>query len=147
MGVSLRPGAKISPDTVIRRCEEAVEAARVYFGLSNEWRVWIVPGDGKGGAAAALIKHPYLKVEVNVDVEYLMLNPEELWGTMGHEVAHLVTAELNHLWGKMPDQWSDDGHTECDLLRDAFEQATVRLERMFVRDCPDPHAAPHGGAQ
>lgn len=146
MGTGLKPALTLTPDDVIARCVEAVEVARVFFGVSNEWRVWIEPGDGKGGSAALLLNHAYLKATLNVNVDHFMTFPEEIWGAMGHEVAHMITAELNQLWGQMPVEWREDGQVPCDLLRAAFEQATVRLERLFVRCCPDPHAQAQAGA-
>lgn len=140
MGAGLKTGIKISANEVVERFAQAVEAARVFFGLSNEWRILIEPSDGKGGSAALNIDHAYLKATVSVNVEYFMFYPEDIWKDAGHEVAHLVTAELNQLWSLMPDAWKLDGNTECDLLRAAFEQTTVRLERLFVRCVPDPYA-------
>ena len=130
---------RIDAGEVMLRAEQAVAAACDFFGISNEWRVRVLARTPPEGAADITHDPSYLWADIRLDIAYYRQYPQELWSDMGHEVAHLVTSELGHLWMRLPQD-----HPTVQALqpyrKDAVERATVRLERLWLRCNPDPHA-------
>lgn len=126
----------LSPDEVDRRARAAIDAALRYFGIDGELRVELMHETPKGEHSVANVTPDlsYLKATIRMDTDYYQCYPRSIWGDMGHEVAHLVTREAADLRDHLP----AEPELRVTLYTRAIEQATVRLERMFVRDCPEP---------
>ncbi|MFC6591686.1 hypothetical protein ACFP81_06450 [Deinococcus lacus] len=127
-------------DMLQRVAETGVTEAMRFFGISDEIEVRCeidnsVP-DVDGGAAVIYMQHEYLRAKivfhsVNIDTY------EEAWGFAGHEVAHLVTREIDAVLARCPSALM---HLGCN----GIENATTRLQRLFMRERPYPGDAQFG---
>ncbi len=132
---------RLDPSETMRRLEAAVVEARAFFGVDPLW-VTEIRAEGAGTGAARIDASPaYLKAPIGVDLDYYQYNPEKIRRDMAHEIAHLITAEMWHLWRHLPADVQGDDNVAGKLMRDALEVATVRLERLFLRERPE---VPHG---
>lgn len=133
-------GHKIGADEALRRCGEAFEAARKYFKISDEWNVAInADTDHEDSSAWITPDLPYLRASVGVNVNLLRRRPDLIWAAMGHECAHLTQAEYDLAWDAAKSGDEVLSEAAVQLFELACERTTTRLERMFLRDCPDPH--------
>lgn len=134
----LSAGRQISEAEVMRRAHRALNEACAYFGISSDWRFTLLSGSslGEGNFAQVELDQTYLRATIELSVLDAQRDPGHLWQSIGHEVAHVVTAEWANLWRRLPEEVRngplDPYHS------DACERATVRLERMFLRDVPEP---------
>lgn len=127
---------RASPAQVHAHAERAVEAALTYFGQRNaDFTVTLLAESPEGDASATCnVDLSYLRATIRYSPDYHSEHPELIWGTLGHEVAHLVSRELCDLRGRL---------TKRDTLKhtqytQGIEALTTRLQRMFERDVPDP---------
>lgn len=115
---------------------KAVKAALDFFGQNNTDLpvILVMEAPNNDAAASCLIDLRYMKVTLRVAVDYHQGFPESIWSNMGHEVAHIVLREAQALRDEVtkPDTFEYREYTR------ALEAATTRLERLFVRHCPDP---------
>lgn len=110
------------------------EAAR-FFGISDEIEIRIdvsddVPDDCKDAAMFIDIQHAYLRAKITAYPPNIRTYAEA-WEFAGHEVAHLVTREIDSVLTQTSSALRDLGTT-------GMEQATTRLQRLFIRECPYP---------
>lgn len=130
------PSVPVSPDDVMEHAQTAIRAACVYFEISSEWEIELKPSAFDDGTEAQITHSGrYLTALIEVNMPHFQQYPERIWSKVGHEVAHLVTAELAYVWQWVPNEVSEP---LTDQHKMALERATVRMERMFARDCPDP---------
>ena len=129
----------LDPSETIHRLEAAVAEARTFFGIDPLFETPI-RADKADGGAHILIEPGYFFRPISVDLDYYQRNPHTIREDMAHEVAHLVTDELASAFQRLPPEFSKEGEPVAMLLVDALEKATVRLDRLFMRERPD--AAP-----
>lgn len=113
---------------------EAVALARTYFQISAEFETFVFfephPNMDADGSAYVLMYHGYEFAELYLPTDRC-ISYANAWRSAAHEVAHLVTRELNC-------SCSSTRGVPHELLNVGIEQATTRLERMFMRDHPFP---------
>lgn len=119
----------------MRQLEAAVQEARTFFRIDPlfETPVW---ADKADGGAHITIKPGYFHRPISVDLDYYQRNPQAIRSSMAHEAAHLVTDELASMFQRLPAEWRNDDQPLAQLLIDALEKATVRLEGIYVRERP-----------
>lgn len=130
-------GERLDEGKLMRVAEAAVAAARAYFQTSPEVELHlqvadVKEGDGPLGSANAQVEicYGYHSAVIKFNIDSLD-SYEEVWRAAGHEVAHLVTQELA---ATISARQAADTLSNLQVM--ALEAATVRLERMFVRDRP-----------
>lgn len=122
----------------LRRCEAAVAEARAFFGIDPLWAIPVFP-EGAGDAPCHIkAESGYFNAPVSIDLDYYQRKPHLIRQDMAHEVAHLVTWEVVQAVRKLPDEFCDPkGGPMGEVIREAIENATVRLERLFMRERPE----------
>lgn len=127
---------RATAEQVMAHVNRAVEAAMTYFGQQNgDFRVFVLAETPKENAPATCsVDLAYLRANIRVSVDHYSEHPEVIWEQMGHEVAHIVSREMLALRPQLTKQDT----LEDALFTHALEACTTRLERMFVRDVPDP---------
>lgn len=133
---------RLDPTDTMHRLEAAVEEAREFFKVDPIWTIEIRAEGAGSGAARIDASRAYLKAPIGVDLDYYQHNPEKIRRDMAHEIAHLVTAEIWQVWRHLPEDVQGDDTVTGRLMRDALEAATVRLERLFMRERPEPSGGP-----
>lgn len=121
----------------LRALEAAVKEAREFFGIDPLFDT-PVRADKADGGAHIFISPGYFHRPIGVDLDYYMKNPHTIRGDMIHEVAHLMTDELASALQRLPPEFSDEGVPVAMLLIDAIEKATVRCEKLMLRERPHP---------
>lgn len=122
----------------MHRLEAAVMEARAFFGIDPLYHTPVRP-DKADGAAEVRPSHGYLFAPIGVDVYYYQQHPELIRQDMAHEVAHLLSAEMVALNEHMPEEWQYGSQAaQGRMFKMALETLTVRLERLFMRERPDP---------
>ena len=127
----------LNPDDVARVAAECVRQAREFFVIDPAWKVYLKLGQLQGDARALItITADYLYASITVDP---MASDDlaEVWGDVGHEVAHLVLADLENTRAFIE---QDEAHGSMSPLdrsfRQGVERAVVRLERLWLRERP-----------
>lgn len=128
---------RLDASETLRRFEAAVTEARAFFGIDPLWQTPVRAGDVGGGAARIDADRSYLLAPITVDLNYYQTYPEKIRSDAAHEVAHLLTEEVWQVWRHLPEDVHGDDTLTGRLMRDAIETATVRLERLFVRERVD----------
>ena len=126
----------LTVEQVDARARSAIEAALLYFGIQGEQPVQFMherPAE-KDASASCTYEADYLRATIRVDTDYYQCYPMCIWKDMGHEVAHLASKELMAFRAFLP----EEPELRRTVYTTAVEQLTTRLERMFVRDCPEP---------
>lgn len=127
---------KVTPSQVMDHARRAMEAACTYFRISSDWEITLKPSAFEDSTEAQITHSGhYMTALIEIDLPHFQKSPERIWPKVAHEVAHLVTAEISYLWHQLPDEVKESRDYQ---KAQALERATVRLERMFARDCPDP---------
>lgn len=122
----------------MRRFEAAVQEARAYFGIDPAWRT---PVQAKASDGAYVTAHPgYLDAPICIELDFFQRHPEKIREYAAHEVAHILSAELNRLRSVMPEEFQNKDAPAGRMFDDALEALTVRLERLFLRERPEPGA-------
>ena len=111
-----------------------MQEAREFFGIDPLWQTPVRAGNAGGDAAQIDADRSYLFAPITIDLDYYQENPEKIRGDGAHEAAHLLTEEIWQLWRHLPSETSGDDSVTGKLMRDAIESATVRLERLFMRE-------------
>lgn len=116
----------------------ALDKALEFFGLNNEWEIKIINQriDEEGVWAQITPNVEYLFSSIVLDVGKFN-TPQEVWATIGHEIAHILFAELN-LFRKL---YKAPSGSE-KVWDFAEERIVTRLSRLFVRMNPCPHDFP-----
>ncbi len=127
---------RLEPNEAMRRLEAAVAETRAFYGIDPLVDT-PVRADKSDGAAQIEIRPGYFLRPISVDLDYYQRFPHLIRQDMAHEVGHLVTDELACMFQRLPPAWSDEDQPLARLLVDAIEKATVRLEKLFLRERPD----------
>lgn len=127
---------RLDANETIRRLEAAVLEARLFYGIDPLYDIPI-RADKAEGAAQIEIRPGYFFRPISVDLDYYQRSPHLIRQDMAHEVGHVVTDELACMFQRLPPAWADEDQPLAQLLVDAIERATVRLEKMFLRERPD----------
>lgn len=127
---------RASAEQATRHIHRAVDRALIYFDQrSPDFRVYVYTDSPKGGGPAEITMDlAYLNAGIKVNLDHYSEHPETIWQQIGHEVAHVITRELARLRPKL----TKEGSFEEVAYIEGIESATTRLERMWVRDVPDP---------
>lgn len=125
---------RLDASETLRRFEAAVQEARAFFGIDPLWRTPVRAGNPGDGAARIDADRSYLFAPITIDLDYYQENPEKIRSDGAHEAAHLLTEEIWQLWRHLPVDVHGDDTLTGKLFRDAVESATVRLERLFMRE-------------
>lgn len=128
----------LSVGETMRRCEDAVKEAREFFGIDPLYILKVQATLSGGDVASIDAGDGYLRCSISVNINYFQNHPEVIRRDMAHEVAHLVSNEVVQLQKRMPEEWRDRNQVAGGMLEDAIETMTVRLERLFLRERPDP---------
>ena len=144
MTSSVPADQRLDPTVTRDRLEAAVAEARDFFRIDPEYGLkLILEGAGSDGAAQFEPIYGYVRGAVSVDLDYFQRNPHEIRRVMAHEVAHLVALEVLQVVSRLPPRYSEPSRSpEAQLLRDAIETQAVRLERLFLRERPEPQLEP-----
>lgn len=112
----------------------AVDVAAEFFHVEDwtlRWRQTRLP---KGKAALINTRPAYNAADIEYDITQ-MEDEEDLWAAMGHEIAHLVSAEFLMLHDVLKaDKVMTKGRDETYTY--ALEKLTTRLEHLFRRQRP-----------
>lgn len=128
----------LDPTETMQRLEAAVAEARAFFGIDPLYDTPIWADGGKDGAPCSIDMKPgYFHRPVSVDLDYYQRKPHLIRADMAHEVAHLVTDELACMFQRLPPEWSRAEEPLAVLLVDALERATVRIEKLMMRERPE----------
>ena len=121
----------------MRTADRAAQAAREFFGLSEEWEIFIEEMQLEDEAAASVVIHlDYLRAFVRFNLREFQ-SFERLWRYIGHEVAHLVIAEHRLAIAAIEAQLENPLPPAAEVAwLHADERAVSRLERMFIRERP-----------
>lgn len=130
--------SKTDASETLSAWEAAVAEAREFFGVDPLWRIEVSAGEVGGGAARIDASRAYFNAPITVDLDYYQFRPDCIRKDAAHEVAHLLTEEIWQLWRHLPDETSGDESLTGKLMRDAIESTTARLERLFLRERPEP---------
>lgn len=123
---------RLEAGETLRRLEAAVQEARAFFGIDLAWQT-PVKADGSDGAS--IVAHVgYLDAPITVNLDFFQREPERIREFMAHEVAHIVSAEVNRLRSVLPPEYRDADTPAGRMFDDALECLTVRLERLFLRE-------------
>jgi hypothetical protein len=116
----------------------AINAAREHFGLANEWRVFASVGEVPEGCRASVQMHAdYLNAYVTFQPWYE--DPADVWRDAGHEVAHILLAELEPVRAFIEQDEQHGRHSPLDrMFRFAVERTVCRLEAQWFRMNPYP---------
>ncbi|WP_034335095.1 hypothetical protein [Deinococcus misasensis] len=116
----------------------AINAAREHFGLASEWRIFANVGEVPEGCRAAVQMHSdYLNAYVTFHPFYE--DPEQVWGDAGHEVAHLLLAELEPVRAHIEQDEKHGRYSPLDrMFRFGVERTVSRLEAQWKRMNPYP---------
>lgn len=130
--------ALLDATETLSRLHAAVAEARAFFGIDPLWNTPVFP-EGAGDAPCCIkAESGYFHAPVSVDLDYYQRKPHLIRQDMAHEVAHLVTWEVVLAVRKLPEEFRDPrGGPMGEVIRDAIENATVRLERLFIRERPE----------
>ena len=120
----------------MRQLEAAVAEARAFFGVDPLFDTPILADKSDGGVQMKISPGYYWR-PISVDLDYYQTKPHLIREDMAHEVAHLMTDELASLFQRLPPECSDRDQPLAMLLVDAVEKATVRLEKLFMRERPE----------
>lgn len=125
----------LDANETLRRFEAAVQEARDFFGVDPAWQT---PVHAKASDGAEINAHPgYLRAPISIELDFFQQNPERIREYAAHEVAHLLSAEINRLRSVLPDEYRDLDTPAGTMFNDALECLTVRLERLFLRERPE----------
>ncbi len=125
-------GRTVTAGQVEAHAQAALDAALRYFRIPDNWDVSLYfSGTEVDSGAEVQMDHTYLRARITMNTEYLRANPADIWRVVGHEVAHLTLAPFDLIWGNIR------GKTRGEYVR-AMENVVVQLERMWLRDNPDP---------
>lgn len=110
-----------------------VKQARDFFCLDPAWNITVK--DDKDETQASVTFFPrYLEACINYCLPYYRDNPHEIKETAGHEVAHIFLSRIHLFMGMLPDEYSDESHPFLIYYKDACEEATTRLSRLFNKN-------------
>lgn len=122
----------------MRRLEEAVTEARAFFGIDPLYILTISATLDGSRSAQIDAGDGYLRNTIAVNLDYYQTRRDVIRRDMAHEVAHLVSNELVQIQRRMPPEWRGPDGLPGALLNDALETLTSRLERLFLRERPEP---------
>lgn len=123
----------VDPDFGQRVGEAAFAAAVDFFRPSPEWTLTLVfeaLGEDTDAEAQLWQRLNYLRAQVVVDLSRHD-DGAHIWRNVGHEVAHMLLYEYDALQASQPKAFDE-------LLTQANEHATTRLQRLFERERPYP---------
>ncbi len=127
---------KLEAGETVRRLEAAIEEARAFFGVDPMWNTPLLANTD--GGAHVDMKIGYLEAPISVNLDFFQKYPERIREYMGHEVAHLLSAEVHRLSAVLPPEYRDTDTPAGRMFEDALESLTVRLERLFLRERQAP---------
>ena len=122
---------------ILEIAEIAIPTAMRYFGIMDDWKIAYHLGETPGDSAAIIqIVSDYR----SADIKLMPYFTEEafLWRTCGHEVAHVVLADLEPIRSYIEQNEKDGPPAFNRMLRFGIERAVNNLERLWVRDNPWP---------
>lgn len=110
--------------------------ARDFWQIPEEIRTTLytreAPDMGSDATATIITNFSYLWADIYIPLER-WTTPEKAWEDCGHEIAHLVSRELNEATLDFHDGDPRKGRHERDI-----EKLTTRLGRVFAAACPYP---------
>ena len=118
----------------VNRLQDAVNEARIFFGIDPLWDTPLVFDNSSGASITADLA--YLRGPIRVELDYFQRNPKDIREYMAHEVAHILSAELTRVRTMLPSEWNDATTPQGRIYNDAVESLTVRLEKLFLRERP-----------
>ena len=125
----------LDANETLRRFEAAVQEARDFFGVDPAWQT---PVHAKAADGAEISAHPgYLNAPIHIELDFFQQHPERIREFAAHEVAHILSAEVNRLRSVLPEEYRDTDAPAGRMFNDALECLTVRLERLFMRERPE----------
>lgn len=118
--------------------EAAIQAAREHFGLANEWKIFVSIGPVPEGCTACIhMNAGYLSAYITFQPYYEA--PEDVWQDAGHEVAHILLAELEPVRAFIEQDERHGKHSPLDrMFRFGTERTVSRLEAQWARMNPMP---------
>lgn len=125
----------LNPDDIHATACAAINTAREYFNLDPLWQITLTLAPLKDDESACVhITADHLRADIT-------LNPTahdslaRVWQDCGHEVAHIVLADLEPLRAHL-EQDGDKWDAVNRIFRRGIELAVTRLELAFARDRP-----------
>jgi hypothetical protein len=116
--------------------QEGLNRARDFWMIPQEiattFFTYQAPDMSETASATILTDFSYLTAGIYIPLER-WTTPEKAWEDCGHEVAHLVSRELNESTLDFNDGDPRKGRHHRDL-----EKLTTRLGRVFAAACPYP---------
>lgn len=125
---------KLDASETLRRCEAAVSEARAFFGIDPLWETPIYANHQGGAKITCDIG--YYHAPIQVELDWLQEKPHLIREIMAHEVAHIMSAEINRLRSVLPPEYRDRETPQGLMFHDAMETLTVRLDKLFLRERP-----------
>lgn len=127
---------QLNPDDVERVAMEAINAARDYFNLDPLWKIrFTLDALPDGENACVQIRAMYMQADITVDPAKAS-TLAQVWSDAGHEVAHLVLADLETVRAHIEQEEGGEWSALSRSFRAGVELAVTRLERAFARDRP-----------
>lgn len=123
---------KLDASETLARCEAAVTEARAFFAVDPLWDTPITAGAEDGAHITCHVG--YYHAPIQIELNYFQENPHLIRETMAHEVAHILSAELNRMRSFLPSEYKDADTAQGRIFHDALESLTVRLEKLFLRE-------------
>lgn len=116
----------------------AIDRAREFFNLTPEWKIHLQIQENDI-EAEIFIKPHYHIAHLRVNPGKYD-NPAAVWADVGHEVAHLVTADFELLYDYARTLGNVNQDYLSELWKDSVEPVVMRLEDLFVRHNPMPRS-------
>ena len=129
----------VDPDKAMEVARRAVDKACEYFDIKG-WDIDLSIKRLEDDTRGCIDKQvAYLRVWISIDASQAD-DLEAVWRTTAHEVAHIALCEVDILYHGAKKLMNDyDKQESLDFFHElAAERTTVKLERMFMRDCPYP---------
>ena len=122
--------------------EAAIPVAREFFLLDPRWDVRFHFVEESPQGLEVEVKAQYFKANIAC-APIIYDRVADLWRDVGHEIAHIATAELITLERYLKAHLElDEEDSPPSLLKayfgDAIESVTSRLEAMFAKERPCP---------
>lgn len=130
----------LDPQKAARLARLALKRARAYFKVDPTWDIKLKAESLEQWTAAEIERNTaYRRATVSYDPGQAD-SPAELWGHIGHEVAHILLAQLDvlQLALKESGRWDDSAQF---LWTHGVENSVMTLQAMWERDCPMPKDA------
>lgn len=129
--------SRLSQDAIELAARMAAEKAREYFGLDPKWtiRIIVTDLDDAGCMGRAQVNAEYFSATIEISDRHDDL--EKVWGTAGHEVAHIALAHW-HEYAAIADLEGEELFPPA--FRIPLEKTTVLLEWLFTQAHPYPTA-------